>query len=801
MSLLSRLLHKRPSIDTRRRQASDYLPWAAFVAPGVVLCKDGALLRFAEFAGPDVDSQTPEALDAHVGRVNDLYKRIGTGYAVWTELQKRSAEPYPQSIWTCRAAELMDDELRAAYGAREVRFNSHYYMAIQYLPPPSLESKVRALYVVNSEQDEADYRAILNRFIQTTDDWFSLARKTFPFFRPLSDTACMSYLYSIVNAEHVALAEQAVPIGVDYICAASPITPGFEPRIGETHVRAISIKGFPKESFAAILKDVDRLAIPFRFSHRWIGLDRADGDAFYLKARTKWHSKRQSAKNMMAQPDGRGDPRLENPEAGVRLTEANDALRDQAEAKISSGICTPTIIVYGRSKAEVDENARLAKEAINNCGFVAFVETLNAFDAWLGTLPGLADANVRQPILSSLNLSHIGPFNALWPGEAVNRHLKGPALLYTKTAGNSTFRLNLHVADIGHTLIIGPTGAGKSYLLNAITLAFQKYPGARILGIDKDSSTRATTLAAGGHFFDVSSRRFAGFQPLRNIDKPEVHDWAVGWVRMIAEQGHNKPLDTRQVSHITDALALLERRPLGQRTLGAFKALVQDQEIKQALVPFTGTGPYGYLFDRGAEELQDHFWQVFELGHFHERKDIAKIITSYLYHRFDQMFDGTRPTILFLEEAWVHLDSAEESERLRERLKTVRKKNVSILFNTQDLVDIQRSPIASTVFQNVSSKILLPNSKAADLEIKPIYKAIGLNDQQVAIIAAAAPKAQYYYLSELGARLFEVPSGPITRVLCGTTDKADHLLIDEILERHGADRFLDHLLSAKGIAA
>src|SRR3712207_9336325 len=76
--------------------------------------------------------------------------------------------------------------------------------------------------------------------------------------------------------------------------------------------------------------------------------------------------------------------------------------------------------------------------------------------------------------------------SAVWAGDAWNKHLNTPPLLYCQTIGNTPFRLNLHFGDVGHTIIIGPTGAGKSVLLATLHAQFLAYPKAKVIAFDRD---------------------------------------------------------------------------------------------------------------------------------------------------------------------------------------------------------------------------------------------------------------------------------------------------------------------------
>src|SRR5207244_6554886 len=131
---------------------------------------------------------------------------------------------------------------------------------------------------------------------------------------------------------------------------------------------------------------------------------------------------------------------------------------------------TTAIVVADADVARAEEKLLGLERIVNGRGIATIRECLNAVEAWLGSLPGNPYANVRQPIVHTLNLAHMMPVSAVWAGPETNRHLQAPPLMMTETRGSTPFRLDLHVGDVGHTLILGPTGAGKSVLLALLAL-------------------------------------------------------------------------------------------------------------------------------------------------------------------------------------------------------------------------------------------------------------------------------------------------------------------------------------------
>jgi type IV secretion system protein VirB4 len=175
---------------------------------------------------------------------------------------------------------------------------------------------------------------------------------------------------------------------------------------------------------------------------------------------------------------------------------------------------------------------------------------------------------------------------------------------------------------------------------------------------------------------------------------------------------------------------------------------------------------------------------------------IAPVLT-YLFHRLEEQFDG-RPILLILDEGWLFLDHPLFAARIREWLKVLRKKNVSVLFATQSLPDIADSSIAPAIIESCPQRILLPNDRAIEPQSRAIYERFGLNDRQIELISRATPKRHYYLQSARGNRLFELGLGSIALTFCGASDPATQRRIDRILAAHGPAEFATRFLEECG---
>jgi len=226
--------------------------------------------------------------------------------------------------------------------------------------------------------------------------------------------------------------------------------------------------------------------------------------------------------------------------------------------------------------------------------------------------------------------------------------------------------------------------------------------------------------------------------------------------------------------------------------------LLQLNALKAALLPYTLDGPFGRLLDAAADKLETADVQCFETEALMQEAAAVLPVLTYIFHRLEARFDG-RPTLLVLDEAWIYLDNPLFAARIREWLKTLRKKNVAVVFATQSLADIAESAIAPAIIESCPQRIFLPNDRAVEPQAREAYERFGLNERQVELIARGTPKRHYYLQSRRGNRLFELGLGPVALALCGVSAAADQALVDRLLVEAGPEHFARTFLAARGL--
>ncbi|ALK31131.1 MULTISPECIES: conjugal transfer protein TrbE [Burkholderia] len=785
--------------EYRQRPAmlADWLPWAGLIAPGVVLNKDGSFQRTARFRGPDLDSATQGELIATTARLNNALRRLGSGWALFIDAERRPAADYPRSDFPEALSWLVDEERRAAFELAGSHFESGYHLTMVYLPPEESRARAAKLLYENTPTSGVDWRERLAAFVAETDRVFDLLDGVMPEIAWLDDSETLTYLHAAISTRRYRINVPEVPFHLDALLADSALIGGLAPMLGNQHLRVVTVRGFPTSTWPGLLDDLNRLGFAYRWSTRFLCLDKAEAEKELTRLRRQWFAKRKNVIALLRETIFQQESPLVDTDASNKAMDADAALQELGSDQVAFGYVTATVTVMDADAAVADEKLRRVERTIQSRGFVTIHETLNAVEAWLSSLPGHAYANVRQPSISTLNLAHLMPLSAVWAGPEKNKHLDGPPLIVTRTDGDTPFRLVTHIGDVGHTLVVGPTGMGKSVLLATLAMQFRRYRGSHIFAFDMGRSMRATIHGLGGEHYDLGSDGTIAFQPLARIDRESYRTWAAEWIEgRLLHEGIAVGPDEKAA--VWSALGSLAGAPIEQRTLTGLSVLLQSNALRQALAPYVLGGAHGQLLDADHDRLGSADVQGFEMEELMPSKAAVLAVLGYLFARFDERFDGA-PTLLILDESWLFLDDPVFAARIRQWLKTLRKKNVSVIFATQSLADIKDSSIAPAIIESCASRIFLPNPQATEPQIRTIYEGFGLNSRQIEIVATAEPKRDYYYQSRLGNRLFDLDLGPATLAFVGASSPQDQRDIDRVLLNAGTPGFAGAWLRHSGL--
>lgn len=796
----------------QREGLGDLLGWAFLIDEGIVLMKDGAFLAGIAVRGHDLDSATAAEVNQAASIINQVLGLLGEGYAFEVNLHRHETHDYPalaasdypsQPLWR------LEEERYHQYRSEGKHFVTDNVILITYVPPKETAQRWERL-VVEGAGERLDWTQILDRFKATIKEVEALLGTTF-FAKRLGSRALLTECHRCLTGLQDPVAP---PLGahsyLSYVLGSDDFTTGFRPAVGGRYVFPIAVTALGGETVAAASNWFNGLRMTARWHMRFICLSRHEADRRIRRLQTRWFHQRGGLRALITPKEyqqHRED--FEDLDATEMQRESSAALAANSSGAARFGYYTSTILVRDTNPERGAARALSLMQAIRDQGWTCALETLGATDAFLGSLPGHGAPNLRRPLMSSLNVAHLFPTTTPWPGHANNPSNlfpdKSPPLLFARTGGATPFRVNLHQGDVGHTLVVGATGAGKSVLVGMLEMSWLRYSGSRVFVFDVGRSHLVPTLAAGGTHYDLAGEGSAiSLQPLRHIDEHAERIWALFWLETLFELSNFdlEPDDRQVLAHALDLLA--EAQP-DNRTLTALY-LSLPRRLQDVLEPYTIKGTFGRLLDASSDGVEARHGRMhtFELSQVIQFRDPLVVpLLMHLFRRIERSLDGS-PTLIVIEEAWAALMRTAFARRVTQWLLTLRKHNAAVVLVTHSPAQIRELPNAAMLTESCPTKIVLPNPEARHPDQAAVYRTLGLNAREIDIIATATRKRDYYYKSTGGSRLFDLDLGPVALSLLtplpGLSVQESTARLTDLIQRYGED-FLDHLQEAQAVAA
>lgn len=793
---------------------ADLVPYAGLVANGIVLLKDGSLMAGWYFAGPDSESSTDTERNEVSRQINTILARLGSGWMIQVEAVRVPTTDYParrDCYFPDPVTRAIDDERRSRFEQESGHFESRHAIILTWRPPERRRAGLARYIYSDVESRSASYadtaietfRSSIREVEQYLASVLSIRRMETREVEPREATRMARYdelfqfIRFCITGENHPIRLPDIPMYLDWLATAE-LQHGLSPMVENRFLGVVAIDGFPAESWPGILNSLDLMPLTYRWSSRFMFLDDQDARQKLERTRKKWQQKVRPFIDQLFQTQSRSIDQ----DAAAMVAETEDAIAEASSQLVAYGYYTPVIVLFDDSSSRLQEKTEAVRRLIQAEGFGARIETLNATEAFLGSLPGNWYANIREPLINTRNLADLIPLNSVWSGNPTAPcpfypHASPP--LMQVASGSTPFRLNLHVDDVGHSLVFGPTGSGKSTLLALIAAQFRRYAGAQIFAFDKGRSMMPLTLAAGGDHYEIGGDDADGaatlaFCPLSDLSTDTDRAWASEWIEtLIAVQGVTITPDHRNAVSRQIGLMAAARG----RSLSDFVSGVQLREIKDALHHYTVDGPMGQLLDAERDGLRLGSFQTFEIEQLMNmgERNLVPVLT-YLFRRIEKRLTGA-PSLIILDEAWLMLGHPVFRDKIREWLKVLRKANCAVLLATQSISDAERSGIIDVLKESCPTKICLPNGAAREPGTREFYERIGFNERQIEIVATAVPKREYYVASPEGRRLFNMALGPVALSFVGASGKDDLKRI-LALKKAGAD-WPVHWLRERGI--
>lgn len=800
---------------------ADLLNYAAVVDDGVIVGKNGSFMASWLYKGDDNASSTEEQREMVSFRINQALAGLGNGWMVHVDAVRRPAPNYSErgvSTFTDPVSAAIDEERRRLFEGLGTMYEGHFVFTVTWFPPVLAQRKfVELMFDDDAVTPDHTARTVglidqFKREIRSLESRMSSAVQLTRLCghkiateegREVTHDDFLSWLQFCVTGNYHPVQLPSNPMYLDAVVGGQELWGGVVPKIGRKFIQVVSLEGFPLESTPGLLSALAELPSEYRWSSRFIFMDQHESLKHLDKFRKKW---KQKIRGFFDQVFNTNTGSV-NQDAATMVADAEAAIAEVNSGLVAAGYFTSVVVLMDEDRERLAAAALSVEKAINRLAFAARIETINTMDAYLGSLPGHGVENVRRPLINTMNLADLLPTSSIWTGSATAPCPMypplAPALMHCVTVGATPFRLNLHVRDLGHTFMFGPTGAGKSTHLGVIAAQLRRYAGMSIYGFDKGMSMYPLTAAinasskgkTGLHFTVAADDDQLAFCPLQFLDTKADRAWAMEWIdTILALNGvDTTPGQRNEIGH-----AIMSMHASGARTLSEFSVTIQDEAIREAIKQYTVDGSMGHLLDAEEDGLSLSDFTVFEIEELMNLGEkFALPVLLYLFRRIERGLKG-QPAVIILDEAWLMLGHPAFRAKIREWLKVLRKANCLVLMATQSLSDAANSGILDVIVESTATKIFLPNVYARDEDTAALYRRMGLNKRQIEILATAVPKRQYYYVSENGRRLYDLALGPLALAFVGASDKESVAAIKSLQAKFG-HAWVDHWLAGRNL--
>jgi len=469
-----------------------------------------------------------------------------------------------------------------------------------------------------------------------------------------------------------------------------------------------------------------------------------------------------------------------------QIEEINRALDDAMSGTIGFGKHHLTVLCIEDNPRQLESALAMVTTEIGNSGSIAVREKVNMEPAYWAQLPGNDSYAVRRATINTLNLSSFAAMHNYPAGQKYSNHW-GDYVTVLDTTSGTPFYFNFHVRDVGHTTIIGPTGAGKTVLMNFLCAQARKFR-CRMFFFDKDRGAEIFIRALNGDYTVIDPSQPCYFNPLQLEDNGDNRTFLADWMKVLVTS-NGESLSAEDIERMNDAIN------------GNFKLAKQDRRLAN-IAPFLGQGGPGSLagriamwhgrgshakvFDNADDRIdfKKNLIFGFEMAELLRDKTCLGPVLLYVFHKINISLDGT-PTMIVLDEAWALIDNEIFAPKIKDWLKVLRKLNCFVIFATQSVEDASKSKISDTLIQQTATQIFLPNLKATE-----VYRShFMLSQREFTLIKTTDPASRFFLIKQgtdaVVARIDLSGMENVINVLSGRADTVR--LLDDIRKEFGDD--------------
>ncbi len=568
-------------------------------------------------------------------------------------------------------------------------------------------------------------------------------------------------------------------------------------RIGDHVVRVLTMKEAITETRPLVLDALLKIPANFYVITEWTPLSTDKARKEVNKRRRHFNMSKTGFVAQIGNDTTKTNPRdvLVDESKQADIENLGDCLRALGDGQ-SLGDFSLTIVLYGKSKAEIDQLVDEFTGVFTNADGNLFAETYNQLNAYFATVPGNYALNLRKLYLLNSNYADLSFLFTILPGEKTNPHLGTEYLAVLETDNSTPYFLNLHNGEVAHTLILGMTGSGKSYLCSFLLQNAQKYAPLTFIFDIGGSFQSLTTIFRGSYLNVGQEARDFTINPFSLSPTKENQQFLFSFFRVLIEgQGHGNAqryrLDFKEERKLWNAIERTYMLEPDQRTVSNFANIIG--ELKERLHRWTVAGQYGFLFDNAEDTLSFSRFQTFNFAGWGDAPDVLEPLLFYVLHRASNEITDPKKLATFkmflLDEAWLFIKNETIRNYIVQAQKTWRKHNAAMILATQSIKELQESGMLQIVSESCPTKIFLANPEMD----RDVYReAFHLNDTELNLIAGLVPPGQMLIRKAQSSKKVQLNVDSVSHWMA-TNNARDDLKKRDYFERFGIAEGLRHL--------
>jgi type IV secretion system protein TrbE len=814
MLRLSRILKNYNETGSLSEQINLY----GFIGPHTFLTKTGEVGVILEVRGVDYECLDGASTDAFTKRLESALKLFDENYRLYQYLFKRNNEAIPYKLYDNPIVDAAIKNRIAYLGSKaDTLFSlSVYYVvlfqgfqasdklgsALADLPnnPKKALSDLRAHFsgqkrtVVLGQHVSNAQTALLQKarsFILQVSDFLSV--------RMLDKHEAFRVLKKTLNfhPDKLAFAKLKYDTFLDYYLPESPLEchRGYL-RVDDYYVKVLTLKEPSAQSFPLIFKRLLEVEANYYVVTEWKKEDSGKMRRVIQAKRRHFHNTKRSFASQVSLNEGPTQDVLLDDSKESQVRELGEGIKEIELHGNYFGQFSLTVVIYDLDSAKVDRACADFYKVFSVHDAQLYEEKYNLLNAFLAAVPGNHVFNLRFLYLLNTNYADFSFLFTLHCGEPLNSHLRQEYLAVLETNHHTPYFLNLHYRDVAHTMILGRTGAGKSFLLNFLITNLQKYDPHTFI-FDLGGSFESLTQLFGGSYVRVGLES-EGFKinPFSLPPTKENLDFLALFLKVLIQgqrAGELDPATERELFHQVENLYAVDP-PL--RTLGVL-ANTLGHDVATRLSKWTRGGQFGFLFDNAEDTLSFSRFQCFDFQRMSQYPELLEPLLFYILHRANAVIADRQMTSVFkaffIDEAWVFLKNSAIQRYVVEALKTWRKHNAAMILSTQSLDELKRSDILDVIIESCATKIFLANP---DMDRDLYRRQFHLNDNEVDLIAGLIPKQQFLIKTPELAKVANLTVDAKSYWLY-TNDPYDNKKRKQAFEQYGFEKGLEILAGAQ----